>query len=238
MGGVARRLDHHARLIERRQRCPPPPGRRSRHEPGRARSRRYSVTSVMRFVGFCERAQSQDSAVKSKFWGGSEQPRVLAQGKAVGHPGDEIRDPARARRRLGARRAPAAHSSGMNCGCTKKRANSSRTTSSALVITSMHARMPVHVGPEELLDGAVGRRHQRPRSRPARLPAARTSSAEVGASSPMRRTLSASTSSISRPIRRRTSSWVSRRRIDAGILRRAPRATARRSPARRRARRA
>ena len=41
-------------------------------------------------------------------------------------------------------------------------------------------------------------------------PAARTSSDDVGAAAPRRRALSPTTSSISLPIRRRTSSWVSR----------------------------
>ena len=79
------------------------------------------------------------------------------------------------------------------------------------------ARVAVHAGPEERLDGAVGRGHHG-READHAAPAARTSSAEVGAAAPSRRTLSAITSSIIRPIRRRTSSCVSRAGSMPGIL--------------------
>ena len=49
----------------------------------------------------------------------------------------------------------------MSCGYTKKRANSSRTTTSASSITPMTRCVAVHVGPEEVLDGAIGGGHQR-----------------------------------------------------------------------------
>ena len=84
---------------------------------------------------------------------------MLAQRKAVGHSGDEIRDPARACRPHRPRRARRAHSSGMSFGCTKKRANKRAHHLLGVGHHGDHARMAVHVGPEERLDGAIGRGH-------------------------------------------------------------------------------
>ena len=207
---------------------------RARRAPRCTRARTVAKIFIGARVGHGARAIRKNSQSSQSF---RKQPRVFARSaKRSVIPAMKSRDAAAPARR---RRAPES--------LAPFRRHVLRPTQEAREQLAHHHLGLLHDADDALVAVHVrsrGSPSARDRCRPSAAekptigaPAARTSSADVGAAAPSRRALSPTTSSISLPIRRRTSSCVSARRLDARDTGRAPRATGRRSPAGRRGRR-
>ena len=155
-------------------------------------------------------ASATERARLTQFRGRVKKPRMLGERIAVGHAGDEIGDAARAAGLIGIGEAlaPFRRQRAGDVGCSARK--SARTTSAASSMTPHDARMAIHVRLQKALDGAAP-----PRQRPARSPtsadgAARTSSAERGASAASAPSGLGDDILDQRPISRRMNSCTSR----------------------------